>query len=281
MDLITITFPQWSKWNPRKDIKNPTWFAMSNRITEDDQILTLSDKEFRAFIHLFCLASQQQGHTASVNLVKAERVTGMPKSLFEKSITRLAELEICQIVSDVSRTSSVRDTSVARPWHVRSPSATEQDNTIQDRTEQAPPTAGPVTAPVLNVDSGTAEFLASVKIDIQAAWVRLYEDKTWVEREVRAAVLWCMANPARAPKSDRARFLTNWLKRGWESYRKTLPTKPVPKIVPATGIRYDASVTPGAASDPRDSLTDGERKARMDELRRTLSIAGGSKAGGT
>lgn len=27
-NVVSIQFLQWEKWNPRKDIKHPTWFAL-------------------------------------------------------------------------------------------------------------------------------------------------------------------------------------------------------------------------------------------------------------
>lgn len=122
MELITVTFTQWAKWNPRKDIKHPTWFAMSNRITEDDDIQTLSDAEFRAFVHIFCLASQKNGPTVLLNLEKAERVTGIKRAVFLKSITKLCAFGTC--------TRSVGNPSDAD----RETSATLQDITLQDTT---------------------------------------------------------------------------------------------------------------------------------------------------
>lgn len=72
-----------------------------------------------------------------------------------------------------------------------------------------------------------------------------------------------------------------------EPWRDTIDWRPTgaPRITaaaappPAGGMRYDASVTPGADVDPRDTMTDEERRARMEEIRGKLSIAGGPKAG--
>lgn len=127
MALIKITFTQWAKWNPRKDIKTPTWFAMSNRITEDDDIQTLSDAEFRAFIHLACLASQKASASVIVNFEKAFRVTGKKADVFRETVSKLESLGIIS-------TEPVRDTYASRTDGVRDPNATLQDTTLQDMT---------------------------------------------------------------------------------------------------------------------------------------------------
>lgn len=130
MELFRITFKQWEKWNPRKDIKQPSWFAMSNRITEDDDIQTLSDQEFRAFVHLTCLASQKSKPPVVVNLEKAVRVTGIKRATFLETIAKLESLSV--ITAE-----HVRDPNVIRTDGVRDPNTTLQDKTRQDMTEHS------------------------------------------------------------------------------------------------------------------------------------------------
>lgn len=124
MELVTIRFPKWEEWNPRRDIKRPTWFAMSNRITEDDQIQSLTDLEFRAFIHMFCLVSQGGTDSAPINLQKAERVTGIAKRVFDATIQKLRSFGICTL----SDADSTENGDIA--------SATLQDKTQQNTTRQ-------------------------------------------------------------------------------------------------------------------------------------------------
>ncbi len=163
MELIKITFKQWEKWNPRKDIKQPSWFAMSNRITEDDDIQTLTDSEFRAFVHLTCLASQKSRPPVVVNLDKAVRVTGIKRATFLETITKLAGLEIIS-------SEPVREAYAIRTDDERDPNATLQDKTLQDTTghecvsrvvTDAPPALGPERLKAIwNANCGT---LAKVK----------------------------------------------------------------------------------------------------------------------
>jgi len=64
---------------------------------------------------------------------------------------------------------------------------------------------------------------------IYEGWLGLYGEE-WVNQEIRQAYVWCTANPGRKPKSNYSRFLNNWLQRGWERHRKTLPSN---KIAPS------------------------------------------------
>lgn len=137
LDLIRITFLSWNKWNPRKDIKRPTWFALSNRITEDDDMLTLSDAEFRAFIHMFCLASQKNEPFAILNFEKAERVTGIKKMTFIRAVERLAGIGICVSESVGSPSDDVQMPDGSR----QNTSSTLPYTTLHDPTLIAPPPA--------------------------------------------------------------------------------------------------------------------------------------------
>ena len=54
-------------------------------------------------------------------------------------------------------------------------------------------------------------------------WIAFSNDADWVMEEYKKADLWVEANPRRKPK-DTVKFMGNWLNRGWEKHRKTIPT---------------------------------------------------------
>jgi transposase-like protein len=71
------------------------------------------------------------------------------------------------------------------------------------------------------------EFLVgSVKPDTQRAWLQAYKNcgPEWIKEEVLKAHAWQTANPRKASK-DFGRFMTNWLGRSFESWRKGVPTR--------------------------------------------------------
>jgi len=67
-------------------------------------------------------------------------------------------------------------------------------------------------------------YLAKVRVAAQRAWLSGFQDAEWVKSELKKAVMWMSANPKRAPRSDFAKFFNNWLNRGWENYRKSIPS---------------------------------------------------------
>lgn len=100
-------------------------------------------------------------------------------------------------------------------------------NGEQERATGTGTTSAASAAPVELQDLGTQELLDLIKPEVQKAWVETYTDPVWIKHEIKAAIAWMRANPARSPKSDFARFMNNWLTRGWERHRKSLPSNPV------------------------------------------------------
>ena len=70
------------------------------------------------------------------------------------------------------------------------------------------------------------EALRQVPHKTQRTWLLAYPDTEWLKQEILKAVSWLEVNPRRKPKVF-ARFFGNWLSRGWEKYRKTIPASSV------------------------------------------------------
>lgn len=67
------------------------------------------------------------------------------------------------------------------------------------------------------------ELLHDTKQDLQMGWLAAYPNKEWILHELQRANAWILANPKKKPKKFGA-FMTNWLSRAFESYRKGLPS---------------------------------------------------------
>lgn len=68
------------------------------------------------------------------------------------------------------------------------------------------------------------DLLSTVSHQVQGAWVKAYPDVDWVVCELLKANVWITTNPHKAPKQF-ARFMSNWLSRSFENYRKGLPSR--------------------------------------------------------
>jgi hypothetical protein len=86
---ITLKIENWEKYNPRKDIKNPSWFAFSNRMIEDPDLYELSHGEFRAWVYCLSRASQKNSSVFEIDLRHAKRICNIDAEDFEQMIKKL------------------------------------------------------------------------------------------------------------------------------------------------------------------------------------------------
>lgn len=115
-----------------------------------------------------------------------------------------------------------------------------QYNSVQEKEESAEVKTGDQSTRVnkltargaiteFSADADIAEKLKNVTHNLQTLWLKIYPDASWIIDELKKALVWIAANPKKAPK-DFGKFMSNWLGRGYENYRKTVPTnKPQPK----------------------------------------------------
>lgn len=122
MELIQVKIVNWSKHQPRKDIKHPSWFALSNRIFEDSKLFSLSDSEWKAFIYILCQASQQNSDIVSINLDHAKRVVEISEKSIRSAIEKLTYANVTSTYANV--TDALRDTTLHYTTNT-----TEQTNT--------------------------------------------------------------------------------------------------------------------------------------------------------
>jgi hypothetical protein len=207
MDFIEIEILNWAKHQPRKDIKHPTWFALSNRIMEDAKLFGLTSDDWRALIYIFCQASQQNSASVKINFAHAQRICDISKKQMLSAISRLCDVGVTCTVR--ANTDTLRDTTL-------------QDTTEQNRTNTTVCTVVETTsAPteILSADDLTLLLSDEVK--------SLYrDDPEYVEREAIKAWAWIKNNPKKSPKKIRGfrTFFSGWLDRGWERHRKALPS---------------------------------------------------------
>lgn len=85
--------------------------------------------------------------------------------------------------------------------------------------------AGPL--PVFQDDADCEKLLEEIKHDTQIRWLKIYPDPGYIKREFIKMADWLDRNPKKRPPTVRglSSFMTSWLNRGWDSYRKQLPTE--------------------------------------------------------
>lgn len=105
----------------------------------------------------------------------------------------------------------------------RLPAPKNELNELNELMKKKKNEAGPISD--FNSDESVSSMLETVKHTVQYNWLKLYPTE-WVKTELLGAYGWILENPSKKPKSDWARFLGGWLKRGWNQHRKTIQSNP-------------------------------------------------------
>lgn len=90
-EKVSIRIENWDKYNPRKDIKNPSWFAFSNRMLENPDIYNLTHGEFRAWVYCLTKASQSNNDTIQIDIRHANRICNITVNDFNGMIRKMLE----------------------------------------------------------------------------------------------------------------------------------------------------------------------------------------------
>lgn len=127
---MIIKFNNWNKYQPRKDIKNPWWFAFKNDFYTNHNFHKFTNDERLCFVYLLCEASKTSTNGEfELDVEFASRVFNMPKKLIFQTIEKLEEKGVCT-------------TSVQNPYANRTESVpTEQYITQQNNTTHTCPPA--------------------------------------------------------------------------------------------------------------------------------------------
>ncbi len=120
---MRITIRNWDKYNKRRDLKQPWWFALNNRLLEDTDFYEMSGDEIKAWIYILSQASKQKTDTIEVSFLHADKACNVQTSALKSTISKLLKKGILL--------QSVRDPNVIRTDCERNPSSTL---TIHDTT---------------------------------------------------------------------------------------------------------------------------------------------------
>ncbi len=130
---MIIRFKNWEKYNTRKDVKRPTWFAFKHDFFFSTNYAELGIEGTVAFLFLLSEASKSPNRgVVHVSHQQFHRCTGLCKTVLDSTVQILKRLHVVE-----TRTLRGRYVDVTPAY------ATLQYNTEQDITVEAAP---PVTA---------------------------------------------------------------------------------------------------------------------------------------
>jgi len=208
---IHVTILNWEKYQFRKEVKNPSWFRLENRMWNDQQFFYFSAEERWIWVCLLSLASQKQSATLVVNqdwLSQDARV-GIPT--------------ISSALEKLKDNGCLEFTLHERHAHVQVCDSTRHNITRHNKTEHNKTkqdivcTESPKAIAVPTVSKKDLSLFLNQKL------LELYP-QDYLDREKIKMELWLATNSHKKPRSDRGmvRFVTSWLSRGWDQYRKGL-----------------------------------------------------------
>lgn len=128
---MMIEIVNWTKYNPRSDVKATSWFRLENDFWSDPVIFMCDNDQKMVWLSLLSLASQRMSGTfelepefvATVLRIGSDRVKETLKYLEEKGKIRHAD------VTPTSRPRDVRETQATRPRSATN-GTDEQDETL-------------------------------------------------------------------------------------------------------------------------------------------------------
>lgn len=94
---MILKFKNWEKYNPRKDIKKPWYFAFSNDFFSDSKLYELDNDERLFLIYLFCEASKTNKDGSMFFSREHYRVhSRLPDRVPNRAIKKLQQLQIIE-----------------------------------------------------------------------------------------------------------------------------------------------------------------------------------------
>lgn len=137
---VKVKVTNWDTYQPRADVKRPSWFRVDFQMIEHPEFFTLTHEEFRAWIYILAQCCKRNSATVILNFEQADRICGVTRTGLLGCIEKLS-------VSDVL--SCARDEHErGRNVRVTDTDATRRDSTLRDETRRdetvpaAPPPSG-------------------------------------------------------------------------------------------------------------------------------------------
>jgi hypothetical protein len=227
-----IEILNWKRFNPRGDVKRPSWFRLEHDMISSSQFYDLTDAEFRAWIYLMSERNKRRESVFEVNLDHAERVCRVKSAAIFSALEKLERMQI--VLVHVTGPSRARD-EVGTSAIATDGRTYVRDETDEDSSEHpAPPKAlEPTSIPEFSDSKTLIEAFEerNVSLDSQRLWLEVFPDPSWVKMQLLLAIAWEKANPRRKKKNFAA-FVNRWLAKDWDRHTAAIPASGVTPIRP-------------------------------------------------
>ena len=201
-----------------KDLKRNVWFSFPNDLLLHPDFDDITGEELKWFIWCISVCSKVNNSVIRLNIDHACRKLNLKPKDFDSMCIKLQGKQILTDTTAI-RPQHDRDTAAARPLH----NITEHNK--HNITEHNTTTSAlPMIVEKVNLNLGS-RFQVSIKKELIDSWADTY-DQEFLKLSLNEMRNWLLANEHKAPKSDWAKFMNGWFKRGWEQYRKTMKSNP-------------------------------------------------------
>lgn len=226
LDFIEIEIVNWELYNPKTDqLRHPNWFRLSKDIAGSQGLTGLNASERWIWVLLLAERCKKRSKIVQVNLAWLADASRMST---EDVIMTIKKLIKNNTISTTVSGLTVNCQSTHRLEH------TGQNRTLQDTTtsskEEVCSIAQKRSRTTIRVTNFEELMRAVDDQTVWSQWVDLY-DHAFVRRESNKAVVWLLANPAKAKKTQRGwiQFMANWFDRGWDKSTTRGPSNSAPK----------------------------------------------------
>lgn len=169
-NLVSISVPNWEKYNPRSD-RTPSWFRFQNNFYDDDKLFDLTNDERHVLLMIFCAVSDSSKSEAVVSMSKIASRLRVNVCFVWSTIEKLASELNLLIITDGTKPIEVRNHDVVGTYEAGSTTyertnvrtngtdVTNDSDRIQDLPEPKPENKTVVVNPKKpSADSATAEL---------------------------------------------------------------------------------------------------------------------------
>jgi len=214
MEEVKLQIIGWRKYQPQSDrARHKFWFRVNMDCGISNGLFGLNAEQRWFWIQLLCECCRKDSDTISIKLGRFSKLCEIEKESILSAIKLLEENGTVSVLSAHCQ----ETVSLLRPQDITRQDITRQNKTIQNKTKHISVEPKQVLVATPTVSKKDLSFFINEKL------LQLYPQE-YLDREKIKMEIWLANNQHKNPKSDRGmvRFVTGWLARSWDQYRKGL-----------------------------------------------------------
>jgi len=213
--LYKITILNWQKHNPNRK-KSYKYTMIANNITSDPKLNSVPTSHRWLYIGIITTCGDHNNETITMT----ERQVNDLLTTREGAHNALSRLESLQLLT-VEKISLFKNRIELNRIEENRREKNRSDEVTKSARASKAGTRG--CLPDFDFDPIVKELFDTCTNAAQKAWLEAYPSVDWIVHEAKKANAWMASNPKKRPK-DFQKVFNNWLNKGFESYRKSVPS---------------------------------------------------------